>query len=386
MREKEFRLRHGSTFLNHGSYGVTPRRVRDQQTRLREQLDSHPDDWFRRKECVYWCESRSAIAEFVGAAADDLVFVENATTGVNTALKTYPWSEGDGILATSMTYGAVIQTCLCTIESTSKGIAFYSLDIRLPLESEDQVVDMYRQELEKHPDIKVAVIDHITSATAMLLPVKRLIDLCHEYGVIAIIDGAHAPGHVQLNLQELGADVYTGNLHKWLFCPNSCAILWVHPKHQTWLKPLVTSHFHGHSFDMPFSMQGSRDLTACYTAVEALNFYNAIGGMKMIVGYNMTILEEVVDRLVKTWDTSQLEIPKSMEAPCMRVIKLPDIPGYPNTEEGVYSLHTDMFKRYDIQTNVILVKKQLCIRLSANVYNSVDDYWKLEKAILEIAK
>ncbi|XP_060085061.1 uncharacterized protein LOC132564424 [Ylistrum balloti] len=373
MREKEFCMRKGSMFLNHGSFGTVPKRVKDIQKRYIDKMDDHPDDWFRRNNLGKWKEGRDAIAAFVNADSEDVVLVQNATTGVNTVLKSINFKENDAILATDNTYPAIQFTCEHA-KAANSGSQYYKMDINYPIISEDDVVEQYRQFLSSHPHVRLAVIDHITSSTAVVMPIKKIIKLCREHDVMSMIDGAHAPGQVPIDLKDLDPDFYTGNLHKWAYTPRGCALLYVRREHHAWIRPLVTSWYYLKEFTMEFFMQGTRDDCAYVTVTDALKFYEDLGGMTAITGYNSSLLDLVTDRMVTEWGTGKLPIPRDMEAPCMKMIRLPHMDLYDVTTAEAYRLMDDLFYEHDIQVQIFCVLDNLYVRLSANVYNHTEEY------------
>ena len=148
------------------------------------------------------------LAGLIGASHSDLAFVENATTAVSAVLRSQSLAPGDGVLITSLTYGACANATKVVCSDT--GASLRSIEVRLPLSSKEALVQLYREELEAHPTTKIVLIDHITSPSAILMPVKEIVQVCHERGVRVIVDGAHAPGQLTLNMAEIGADYYTG--------------------------------------------------------------------------------------------------------------------------------------------------------------------------------
>ncbi|XP_021365491.1 probable L-cysteine desulfhydrase, chloroplastic [Mizuhopecten yessoensis] len=373
LREKEFCMRKGSMFLNHGSFGMVPRRIKDVQKSYIDKMDDHPDDWFRRNNLGKWKAGRDAIAMFVNANPEDVVLVQNATTGINTILKSLNLKEGDGILATDNTYPAIQFTCE-HVKTSINGAKYHMMGVKYPIENEDDVVDQYRQFLSSNPNVRLAVIDHITSSTAVVMPIKKIIQVCREHNVMSMIDGAHAPGQVPIDMKDLDPDFYTGNLHKWAYTPRGCALLYVRKEHHAWVRPLVTSWYYLKEFTMEFFMQGTRDDCAYVTVPDALQFYDDLGGMTAITGHNSSLLDILTERMVTEWGTDKLPIPRDMEAPCLRMVRLPKMDGYDITTAEAYRLMDDLFYEHDIQVQLFCVLDSLFVRLSANVYNYADEY------------
>ncbi|CAC5373933.1 EGT2 [Mytilus coruscus] len=377
MREKEFDLKDGVTFINHGSYGVVPLRVQEAQNRVLYEINSFPDLWFRINRRIKQDESLRLIAEFVNTETDDLVFVQNATTGVNTVLKSFKFDKGDVILCTDNTYAAIKNTCSATAELPgAKDIRVEYIDLKFPIVNEDEVVEMFREYFKNNPTVKLAVIDHITSPSAIRMPIEKLIPLCKEFGVLSLIDGAHAPGQIPLNLKELDADFYTGNFHKWLYTPRGCAILYVKRAHQDWVRPLVTSHGHKTTFQNDFFEQGTRDDSPYCVAPDALTFYKDIGGYDKIYGYVDDLLNKATNMLTTSWKTEKLQIPRSMEAPFMRMVRLPKLKGLSSgTDSNQYIVDTIL--KYRIVVATVFIDDDFYCRLSANIYNTILDYQAL---------
>lgn len=420
MRENEFTLKEGVTFINHGGYGAVPRRVQEAQKRMMDEMNSFPDLWFRRNlrltrdeagKCIAEIrssntddlisvqkettdlmllgnrrqkqeEARKCVAEFVNSDPDDLVFVQNATTGVNSVLKSLKLEPGDIILCTDNSYNAVKNTCENIGQVTSqKDVRTDYLALKFPIKTEDEVIEMYREYFKTNPTVRIAVMDHITSPSAIRMPIEKLIPLCREFGVLSMIDGAHAPGHIPLNIRELDADFYAGNLHKWLYAPRGCALLYVKKEHQGWVKPVVTSHGHKTSFQHDFFCQGTRDETPFCVAPEAIKFYNAIGGYEVIREYLDDLLCKATDLLTSSWKTEKLPIPKSMEAPFMRMIQVPKLEGLSTIADGERRIIENMLNHGIICTLSYVGGKVYC-RISANIYNTEEDYQKLCQLIL----
>lgn len=393
---KEFMLRENSVFLNHGSYGSMPRCVHERQVRYLVEMESHPDTWFRYNMYKYLYAAKAKVADFMGVHADDTFLLQNVTKAVNTVMKTYPLKSGDAFLITSLTYHAVNVTTHATV-SRVEGAKVVNMDITFPLMDEDSVVEMYETFLTKHPEVKLAVVDHITSPTAVLLPVKRITEVCHRHDVIVIIDAAHAPGQLHVDIQDIDADFYTGNLHKWLYCPRACAFIWMNPNRKhPWFKPLVTSAFDNDSLHDAFAYEGTKDDTPYICTMNGIDYYNRIGGMEKVVGYNTALLKQGVAYLEEKWGVKRLEIPEAMEAPCLRVLYLPFLPGITDRMDLA---SIDVFKgkvnlglqrlildKYDIQVAVVVIQGKLMVRVCAQVYNTMDDFIRLGDAVLDLTQ
>jgi isopenicillin-N epimerase len=200
------------TFLNHGSFGATPRAVFERYQARQRELEAEPVDFIARRLPGLLADARAALAEYVGAQPDDLTFVPNATTGVNLAARALRLEPGDEVLSTDLEYGA----CVMTWQR-------YSTFVEAPLD------ELFEHVTER---TRALYVSHITSDTGLLLPVEELVARGRELGLVTIVDGAHAPGHVDLDIDALGADFYTGNCHKWLCSPKGAGFLHVRPEWQ----------------------------------------------------------------------------------------------------------------------------------------------------------
>lgn len=253
------------------------------------------------------------------------------------------------------------------------------MEIKIPIVSEDTLIQQYDAYLTQHPNIKLVLIDHITSPSAILMPVERLVSVCHSHGAMVMVDGAHAPGQIPLNLKALNADFYTGNMHKWVYTPRGCALLWVRRDHHSWVHPPVTSWMLNECLDWQFFNQGTRDHIPFICAKHALQFYKAIGGMEKVVSYTSELATWGRDFLAKELGLTLLEVPASMEAPNLRMLKLPSLPakytGMDLREAGL-QMQEDVYESDDIQTIFDWVDGSLYLRISVQIHNTKDDFRK----------
>jgi isopenicillin-N epimerase len=260
-------------FLNHGSYGAVPRPVFDEYVRLLTLVERQPVAFFGRRADALLADARATLAAYVNAQADDLLFVPNATTGLNMVIRGLPLAAGDEILATGHEYGALINTWQYVGQRL--GTRYVARPVATPAQDVPSLVDAFWRGVTERT--KVIFLSHITSPTALILPVAEVARRARQAGIMTIVDGAHVPGHLPLDLEALGVDVYAGNCHKWLSAPRGSAFLWVRPDHQHLVAPMTVSHgwTAETTYQQRHTWQGTRDLCAFLSVPAAIEFQRA---------------------------------------------------------------------------------------------------------------
>lgn len=277
------------SFLNHGSFGACPAVVLERQAELRAELEREPVDFLVRRLPARLAEVRAVLGPFLGAEPDDLAFVPNATTGVSAVLGSLDLGPGDELLTTTHAYpgcrNALAHACART------GARLVAADVPFPLEDEDEVVAPVLAAVS--PRTRLALLDHVTSPTALVFPIARLVAALRERGVETLVDGAHAPGMVPVHLERLGAGWYTGNAHKWLCAPKGAAFLHVRRDLRTRARPAVTSLGYSEEasparFRAEFDWTGTCDPTPWLTIPAALDALGALlpGGWPEVMKRN----------------------------------------------------------------------------------------------------
>lgn len=260
-------------FLNHGSFGATPRRVLDAQTRWRAHMEREPVLFLARELPALAAEVRTRVATFLGADPAGLVPVTNATTGVATVLTNLEWHPGDEILLADSAYFAVKQACRALADRY--GVRVVEAVVPFPIERPDQATAAFVAGMTERT--KLVIVDHIVSALAIVLPVEAIVAEAHARGTPVLIDGAHGPGQLPLQLDAIGADFYTGNLHKWVCSPKGTAILHVAPKWRERLHPLAISHYYREGMQNEFDWIGTMDPSAWLSVHDALDVLTELG-------------------------------------------------------------------------------------------------------------
>ncbi len=282
MREL-FLLDPSVTFLNHGSFGATPRPVFERYQQWQLELERQPVEFLGRRHDPLIYEARCAVASYLNAQPEDLVFVVNATWAVNVVARSLDLKPGDEILTTDHEYGACMNVWHWVAQRT--GARIVAQHIPLPLPSDDEMIERIWAGVTEHT--RVFYISHITSPTAITFPIAELVRRCRQRGILTLIDGAHVPGQLPLDLTALDADFYTGNLHKWVCAPKGCAFLHARREHHALLDALVISWGYTDEVTPMLSMmpdsvlgqrqqyQGTRDIAAFLAAPDAIQFLHA---------------------------------------------------------------------------------------------------------------
>src|SRR5947207_6751787 len=267
--KREFLLESGVAFLHHGSFGAAPRVVLEAAGRWRQRMEANPDLFLREILPGKLREAAAELARFIRARPDDVVFVDNATAGVNAVLRALEFRARDEILATTHTYGAVRQAIRYVCDRT--GAKLVEAQITLPVADAGILFSAVADRLSERT--RLAVLDHVSSPTGLIFPVAELAALAHARGARVLIDGAHGPGQLELDVPALGADWYVGNCHKWLFAPKGSGFLWARRDAQAGLHPPVISHGYGKGFTAEFDWTGTRDFSAWLAVPDAIEFY-----------------------------------------------------------------------------------------------------------------
>ncbi|MDF5726247.1 MAG: aminotransferase class V-fold PLP-dependent enzyme [Rhizonema sp. PD37] len=371
-------------FLNHGSFGACPRAVLKAQQCLRTRLEEEPLRFFGREWEGLLDDARSKLATFIGANSEELVFVPNATTGVNSVLRSLSFLPDDEILTTNHEYNAC-RNALDFIASRT-GVRVVVAKIPFPITSQQQVIEAVLEQVSSKT--RLALLDHITSQTGLIFPIQTLVQELQKRGVDTLVDGAHALGMIPLNLRNIGATYYTGNCHKWLCAPKGAAFLYVRRDKQPEIRPLTISHGANSSrtdktrFQLEFDWMGTDDPTAFMCVPEAIAFMDSLlpGGWAELMQRNHQLVLEARQRLCEALGVS-LPCPDEMIG-SMAVVPIPDA----LENRNFMSLHDELFDRFGIEVPVVPWQEtpRLLVRVSAQIYNNLEQYEYLAKALMEL--
>lgn len=369
-------------YLNHGSFGACPRPVLEYQASLREELEREPVRFLARTLGRRLDDARAELARLLGADPEGLAFVTNATTGVNTVLAAIDLAPGDELLTTDHAYNA----CRNALEAwgAKRGARVVVARIPFPVTDERQLVEPLLAAVG--PRTRLALVDHVTSPTALVFPVREIVSALATHGVDTLVDGAHAPGTIPLALDELGAAYYTGNAHKWLCAPKGAAFLWVRADRREAMTPLVVSHgrnqeWPGRSrFRLEFDWTGTFDPTAWLSIPRALRTLEQAvpGGWPAIMSRQRELALAARARIARRLEVP-LPCPDSMIAAMASVLLPPGTRDSPAARLSHDQLIDLAYEHHRIECFFFRRDPAgpLLVRLSAAVYNALGEFERL---------
>lgn len=369
---EQYMLDKNIAFLNHGSFGACPRPVFETYQMWQREMELNPVAFMGRLSDLL-AQARARLAQYLGTKADNLVFIPNATHGINIVARSLKLQPGDEVLGTDHEYGAVNNTWRFNCEKS--GARYINQSIPVPLTTPEAFVDALWEGVTERT--RVISISHITSPTALIFPVELVCQRAKEAGIITVIDGAHAPGQIDLDLESLGADFYTGNAHKWLSSSRGAAFLFARPERQEMLEPLVVSHgWSRHNPDISqflsyLSWTGTDDPSA-YLSVPAAIDFQVQNDWQAVREACHQLLMEAQYRILGLSDQEPLS-PDSM---WVQMCSVP-LPG----RAGDYK---ELWDKYQIIVPVGEWNQKTLIRVSIQAYNSPRDIDRLLSALKDI--
>lgn len=371
-----------ATYLNHGTVGVTPRAVLEAQQRWRDRIERHPARFMLRE---LWSFTGSAadgqplirqaaaeVASFVGARADDLVFIDNTSTGVNAVMRSMPLASGDEVIITDHAYGGIVTAVKYCAERA--GALVRTVEMPYPAFSASECVDRIAAALTDRT--RLVIVDHIAAESALVFPVEQIVQVCRERRVPVLIDGAHVPGQLPLNVSAIGADFYIANLHKWAMAPRSSAFMVVAPAQQAMMHPPVISWGLNTGFLREFDWVGTRDPTPWLAAPDGITFLKDLGHDAHRT-YTHELAWRSAKMLTSHWKTP-LEIQESAVASMVSVMT-PERCGTTKPEAG--ALRDRLLHQHNIEVQVHARAGRVWVRISAQAYNDDRDIERLAEAV-----
>lgn len=371
--KKDFLLDPSVTFLNHGSFGATPKPVFKEYQRWQRELENQPVEFLGRRHNDLMHASRESLAQYLGTHAENLVYVQNATIGLNVVARSFDLKAGDEVLSTNHEYGALDRTW----RFLSKEKGFTYINQKVDLTSYDDFVKSFLEGVT--PNTKIIFLSHITSPTATIFPLEKIIQFAKTKNIITIVDGAHAPGQIPLHLDSLSANFYAGNLHKWLCAPKGAGFLYARPEMQDLVKPLIVSW--GYESETPSNSkfvdehewQGTRDIAAFLTVPKAIAYQQEQDWVKLRSACHQLAVD-AWHRIHDVTKMNPLHIDPETWFAQMTVSSLPV-----NTD--VLSFKQKLYDEYRVEIPVIDWHGNKLIRTSVQVYNSRRDIDRLIHAL-----
>lgn len=375
-------LDRGVTYLNHGTVGAVPRRVFAFQQRLRDEMERQPSRFVLREAASMVGVPRAepsrvrraaaAVAEFVGAAPQDLAFVDNATSGATAVLRSIPLEAGDEILLTDHGYGGI--TRVVQLVARERRAEIKTVAVPYPELDASRLIDTIARALG--PRTRLVIVDHISAESAIVFPVAEIAARCRAKGVPVLVDGAHAPGQLDLDVPALGVDFYTANLHKWAHAPRSCGFLWAHPERQAGLHPPVVSWNLDKGFAAEFDWIATRDVTPWLSAPEGIAFLRDLD-FAAVRAYGHDLARRAAQVLAERWGSGP--VPPETSFASMVTVPLPERAG--STPAEAARLRDALLFEDSIEVQVHAACGRLWTRVCAQVYNEMADVERLADAV-----
>ncbi len=371
-RRDLFALQPDHVHLNHGAYGATPRPVQDAATRWRQQMERNPMHFMVGELPQAMRSAAERLAVRLGARGQDLVFLENATSGVNAVLRSLAVGPGDQVLVFDHGYPACHNAARAICERQGAEVRMASLPFPGP--TDEGILQAVAPLLGER--VRLAVLDHVTSGSAVITPMAELVTLCHSAGVPVLVDGAHAPGMFPLDLTRLDADYYVGNCHKWMLAPKGCGFLWARPDRQKGLHPVTVSHGLDQGFTAEFDWIGTRDHSPWLAITAALDLRDELGE-DWIQRHNRDLVWQGANLLAEAWNC-ELPVARPLTG---SMVTLPAPGKSPGSWEAAVSLQNRIEAEHGVMVPVFPIGDRLWLRVSAQIYNRLADYERLAEAL-----
>ena len=376
--KRHFLLDPSVTFLNHGSFGATPKPVFREYQRWQRELENQPVEFLGRRFNGLMRTARAALADYLGTQANNVIFAQNVTIALNIVARSLELGVGDEVLTSNHEYGAMDRTW----RFLSKECGFTYINQPVDISSHETFVDSFWKAVT--PKTKIIFLSHITSPTATIFPVEKIIQRARAHGILTVIDGAHAPGQIPLHLDALGADFYGGNLHKWLCAPKGAGFLYARPEVQSMLKPLIVSWGYESETpgDSPFidynEWWGTRDVSAFLAVPMAIQFQQEQAWAEVRAACHRLAVE-TWQRLHDLTGQAPLHSDPDTWFAQMAVATLP-------ADSDLVSLKSRLYDEYRIEIPLIAWNEKKLIRLSVQGYNSRRDMDRLLSALKKLLR
>lgn len=376
--KQEFLLDPDVIFLNHGSFGATPRPVFERYQMWQRELEKQPVEFLGRKASPLLSTARASLAEYLGTRCDNLVFVTNVTEAINITARSLALAEGDEVLTSDMEYGAIDRTWRFLAQK--QGFKYINQPVSVPVQNPEQVIqDIWSGVTGR---TRVISLSHISSPTAMIFPVKEICRRARNQGILTLIDGAHVPGQIDLNLDDIDADFYGGNCHKWLCAPKGAGFLFAAPRVQHLIQPLIVSW--GWQSEAPGQSQfvdylewtGTRDISAFLAVPDAIQFLKTHDWPRVRQAC-YSLASQAIAQISSLTGLSPLYPADSDLFAQMATARLPD-------SVDPVALHDALWSQFHIEIPLINWNGRKLIRFSFQAYNSEEDLNSLIAALQKL--
>jgi isopenicillin-N epimerase len=361
------------TYLNHGSFGARVVPVFEYQEELKQEFERSPVHFLDRQH--YRLEdARKTVSTFLGADVDGFGFVDNATTGIGCVVQSLSFKKGDEILTSSLVYNGVRQ--LLSRIAGDSSCSYKEFDIALPVLDCSVILQSLVDAITDNT--KLLVIDHVASASAIIFPVDEIVTICKEKGVLVLIDGAHAPGMLDLDINRIDADWYVGNLHKWVCAPIGAGFVYASKRQRECTHPMTVSHGYGQGFTKEFDWQGSKDLSPWIASAKAVEWGTEIGWDR-IREHNHALAVAMHDALIDAWGVPNISPCNGSMLGTMATVLLPN--ACPQDMEGCLQFRDQLYHEYNIEVPVFELQGKGVLRISAQLYTQESHIYRLLRAI-----
>lgn len=367
-----------AAFLNHGSFGACPIPVLEEQARWRQEMERQPVQFLDRRLAELLAEARARVGTFLRADPEGLAFVPNATAAVGTVLRSIALEPDDEVVLTDHAYPAVLNAArtICAAAGARAVVA----PVPLPLPDDDEIVARIADAVGLR--CRLVLVDHVTSSTAAILPVARVVEACRARGVPVLVDAAHAPGMLDVDVDALAADYWTGNFHKWVCAPKGAAALCVRDEPaRARLAPPIVSHEYLRTFHERFDWVGTYDPTAWLTIPAALDFFDELGWDE-VRAHNRALALEAREIVRASIDAPVLV--RDDATGWMSIVPLPE--GVVRDRDEARAFSARAWDEHRIEVPVAGWRDRAFLRLSAHVYNARADYERLAAVLPDIVR
>ena len=345
-----------------------------EQRRFRDEIEARPIELLGRKLTPLLRDAASRVARFVGTTPDRLGFVTNATEAINAVLRSLAWQRGDEVVVVDHVYGAMRQSVRRLADEF--GVVLREVVVPMPVRQPRDWIDPIARSFNDRT--RLVLVDHITSPTALVVPVAEVVQLAREKGIFTIVDGAHAPGSIDLDIDAIGADAYAANMHKWSCAPKGSGILVVKRGLESRMHPLATSHDYGRGFTAEHDWQGTRDATPWLATPAAIEYFERVG-WQAVRRRNHAMAAWSQRELCARWRVEPLSPLDGSMLASMAAVRIPE--GGEARFESPAALQAALYDRERVEIPVIDWNGRWHIRVSCHLHTAPELIARLDAAM-----